>query len=86
MTIICRNKWHPRASEISTPLEIALGTHFDVQHATKATSVLLPVDGEASWLLLPSLVLLLSGNTVQPGNIFLYPQGDMSGLRIPNHG
>ena len=34
----------------------------------------LAADGEASWLLLPSVVSLLSGGTVQPKNT--YPQGD----------
>ena len=40
------------------------------KHSTKTTSVFLPADGEASWLLLPSLVSLLSGNTVQPENTY----------------
>ena len=39
------------------------------EHGTKTTPVFLPVDGEASWLLLPSLVSLQSGGTVQPGNL-----------------
>ena len=39
------------------------------KHGTKTTPVFLPADGEASWLLLPSLVSLLSGGTVQPENI-----------------
>ena len=38
------------------------------KHGTKTTLVVLPADGEASWLQLPSLVLLLSGGTVQPEN------------------
>ena len=38
------------------------------EHGTKTTAVFLPADGEASWLLLPSLVSLLSGGTVQPEN------------------
>ena len=33
--------------------------------ATKVTPVFLPADKEDSWLLLPSLVALLSGGTVQ---------------------
>ena len=36
------------------------------EHGTKTTPVFLPADGEASWLLLPSLVSLLSDSTVQP--------------------
>ena len=37
---------------------------------TKTTLVLLPADGEASRLLLPSLVSLLSGGTAQPENTY----------------
>ena len=40
------------------------------EHATKTTLVFLPADGEASWLLLPSFVSLLSGGTVQPENTY----------------
>ena len=40
------------------------------KHGTKATLVFLPADGEASWWLLPSLVSLLSGGTVQPENTY----------------
>ena len=40
------------------------------KYGTKTTSVFLPADGEASWLLLPSLVSLLSGGTVQPENTY----------------
>ena len=36
------------------------------EHGTKTTPVFLPADGEASWLLLPSLVSLLSSGTVKP--------------------
>ena len=53
------------------------------KHGTNTTPVFLPADGEASWSLLPSSVSLLSGSTVQPENIFPYPQGDRSGLRKP---
>ena len=35
------------------------------KHGTKTTPVFLPADGEAPWLLFPSLVSLLSGGTVQ---------------------
>ena len=40
------------------------------EHGTKTTPVFLPADGEASWLLLPSSVSLLSGDTVQPENTY----------------
>ena len=38
-------------------------THGNAWHGTKTTSVLLPADGEAPCLLLPSLVFLPSGGT-----------------------
>ena len=65
--LVCCNKWHLGISEVSTPLEIAVGTHFHVWYGTKTTPVFLPGVGEASWLLLPSLVSLLS---VQPGSTY----------------
>ena len=68
--LICYNKWHPGNSEISTPPEIAVGTEFHARHGTKTIPIFLPVDGEASWLLLPSSVFLLSGGTVQPENTY----------------
>ena len=59
---------HPGTSEISTPPKIAVGTHFHAQHGTKTIPVFLSADGEASWLLLPRLVSLLSASTVEPEN------------------
>ena len=40
------------------------------EQGTKATLVFLPADGEAFWLLLPSLVSLLSGSTMQPESTY----------------
>ena len=40
-----------------------------LEHGTKTTPVL-AADGKASWLLLPSLVSLLFGGTVQPENTY----------------
>ena len=40
------------------------------EHGTKTTLVFLPAHVEASWSLLPSLVSLLSGHTVQPENTY----------------
>ena len=40
------------------------------KHGTKTIPVILPTDGEAFWSLLPSLVSLLSGGTVQPENTY----------------
>ena len=56
--------------EISLQPEIALATHFHAQHGMKTFLVFLPADGEASWLLLPILVSLLSDSTVQPENTY----------------
>ena len=41
-----------------------VGTYFHVRHGTKTIPVFLPAVGEASWLLLPSSVSLLSGDAV----------------------
>ena len=43
-------------SEISTPPETAVGTHFHARHGTKTIPVFLPAYGEVSWSLLPSSV------------------------------
>ena len=40
------------------------------EHSTKITLVFLPADGEASWLILPSSVSLISGSIVQPENTY----------------
>ena len=40
------------------------------EHGTKTTLVFLPADGEASWLLLPRSVSVLSGSTVEPENTY----------------
>ena len=61
---------HTRTLETSTPPKTAIGTHFHAQHGTKTILVFLPTDGEASWSLLPSLVSILSGNTMQPENTY----------------
>ena len=42
------------------------------EHSTISTTVFLPADGDASWLLLPSSVSLLSGGIVQPENAYSY--------------
>ena len=40
------------------------------EHGTKTTAIFLPVDGEASWSLLPSSASLLSGGTVRSENTY----------------
>ena len=40
------------------------------EHGTKTIQVFLPANGEASWLLPPSLVFLLSDSTVQAENTY----------------
>ena len=44
--------------------------HNSRKHGTKTNQVFLPADGEASWLVLRSLVSLLLGSTVQPENTY----------------
>ena len=57
------------------------------EHGTKTSPICLPADREASWLLLPSSVSLLSGGkNVTRKHLFWYPQGDRSGLRKPRKG
>ena len=40
------------------------------EHGTKTTLVFFSADGEASWLVLPSSVSLLSGSTLLPENSY----------------
>ena len=68
--LTCHNKWHPGTSEISTPLEIAVGPHFHASHGIKTIPLFLPADREASWLLLSSSASLLYGGTVQSENTY----------------
>ena len=68
--LICRNKWHPGTSEISTTPEMAVGTLLHARNGTKTILVFLLADGEASWSLLPSSVSLLSGGTVESENTY----------------
>ena len=42
------------------------------EHGSKTTPVFLPADGEASWLLLPSSVSLLSVDTVKRENTYFH--------------
>ena len=53
------------------------------EHGTITTSVFLSDDGEASWSLLPSLVSLLSGDTLKPRNTYPVSEGNRSALRKP---
>ena len=74
--LICCNKWQPGTSEISTPPDIAVETHFHAQHCTKTTPVFLPADGKDSWSLLPNSVSLLSDDTIQPENNYFCVRPD----------
>ena len=68
--LICRNKWQPGISTISTPLEITIGTHFHVRHETKTILIFLAACGKGFWPLLPRSIYLLSGGKVQPENTY----------------
>ena len=59
--------------------EITVETHLHVRHGTETILVFVPADGEASWLLLPSSVSLLSGSRVQPENTYSCM------LKVTNH-
>ena len=58
--------------EISTPLEIAVGTHFYMGRGNETILVFLPADGKASYLVLPSLVSLITDGTVQSENVYFF--------------
>ena len=62
---IWHDKWHPGILEISTPLEIAVETHFYMEHGNETILASLPADGKASYLVLPILVSLISDGIVQ---------------------
>ena len=70
--LICRNKWHLVTFEISTPLEIAVETHFYGLHGTKTTQIFFPADGEASWFLFSNSASLLSDGTARPENTYIF--------------
>ena len=76
------NKWHPETSEISTPLEIAAGTHFHGWTWHQNYSGIF-----TSWwrsLLVATSkfgVLTIRRHSATSKHLFLYPQGDRSGLR-----
>lgn len=49
-----------------------MGSHFHANDGLKAASVYLPIDEEASWLVLPGSVSVPSIIRVQPGNKVVY--------------
>ena len=59
-----------------------VGTLFHDQHGTSSTPSFLFADGEASW----SPVLIIIQHSATRKHVFLYSQGDRSGLtiRIPS--
>ena len=58
------------SSVVANNRDIAVRIHFHLQHGTKTFPIVLPAHGEASWSLLKSLVALLSGGTMEPGNTY----------------
>ena len=54
--------------EISTPAEVAVETHFPVGYGNETIPVILPANGKAFYLLLQSLVHLISDGRVESGN------------------
>ena len=53
-----------------TPGNIYITRNNYAQQGTKTTLLFLPTTGEASWLLLPNSITLLSGSTVPPKNTY----------------
>ena len=60
---------------------MAVGTHLHKQHCSKTTQVFLPVDGEASWLLLLSLISCTVWVITIREHMFLYDWDDRSDLK-----
>ena len=85
LELICCKKRHLETLEIPTPLGIAVGSHFHVQYGINTILAFLHPHEEASWSLLPSLVCLLSGSTVQPGNTNFCITAT-TGVHLPNPG
>ena len=54
------------------------------EHGTKTTMVFLPADGEASLVAAFKFgILMIRRHSAIRKHLFLYPQGDRSGLRKP---
>ena len=82
--LICCSKWYPGTSEISTPPEIAVGTHFHAQTWHKNY----PNIFNYCWrsLLVANSkfgLLTIRQYSATRKHLFPYPQGDRSGLRKP---
>ena len=58
--------------KIYTPPEIAVEINFYVGKGNKTITLILPADGKLSYLLLASLVSLMSGGPVQAGNTYFF--------------
>ena len=70
--LIWHDKWHPGILEIPAPTEIAVETHFYMGHGNETISVFLPAYGKASYLVLSTLVSLISDGTVQSENAYFF--------------
>ena len=68
--LICCSKWHSGTSQVSTPPELAIGTHFHVQHITKTTQYLYMKMEKPLGKYFPSSVFLLLGGTMQIVNTY----------------
>ena len=81
--LICRNKWHSRTSEISTAPEIAVGRHFHTWSGTRGTPLFLPAVEETLLAISMFSLLTIKRHSATRKQLFLYPEGDRSGLRNP---
>ena len=79
--LIYLNKWHSGTSEISTPPEIALGTHFHARHDTITCRWRIFLVATFKFGL---LTIRWHSATIE--HLFLCPQRSRSGLRKPKKG
>ena len=82
--LICHNKWCPGISEIFKPLDIVAGMHFHVQPGTKSCYLYLLMEKPLGhYFQIWSLKYQAAQHRATKKHLFLYPQGDGSGLRKP---
>ena len=79
--LIFGNKWHLGTSEISTPLEIAAGSHFHAWHDSKPTSTFYLLMEKPLDCCFQVCLLIIRCHSAPRKHVFLYPQGDRSSLR-----
>ena len=79
--LICCNKRHLGTWEIKTPMEISLRKHFHVQHGKLSRYFYLMMEKPFGQYF--QVWSLYRQHHATTKHLFLYPQGDRSGLRKP---